>query len=112
MATRRDPLGRGQRNHPWAQWLLPGAGDGGVGGPLLLWEGRDDPVLDHARDPIADEYRAEIARRYGERAVVQLALALVASQMYPTFKYALGYGHACSRIVVEGTAIVPKLATA
>lgn len=65
-----------------------------------------------AHDPAADEYRAEILRRHGPRAVVSLSLTLVASQMYPTFKYALGYGHACSRINVEGTAITPKLATA
>jgi hypothetical protein len=65
-----------------------------------------------AHDPAADEYRAEILRRHGPRAVVSLSLALVASQMYPTFKYALGYGHACSRINVEGTAITPKLAAA
>lgn len=61
-----------------------------------------------ARDPAADELRAEIERRYGPRAVISLGLALVGSQMYPTFKYALGYGHACSRIEVEGTTIVPR----
>jgi hypothetical protein len=61
-----------------------------------------------AHDPAADEYRAEIERRYGPRAVISLGLALVGSQMYPTFKYALGYGHACSRIEVEGTTIVPR----
>jgi hypothetical protein len=60
----------------------------------------------------ADEARDEIRRRYGERAVVSLSLALVGSQLYPTFKYALGYGHACQRLVVEGTPITPKLAVA
>ncbi len=65
-----------------------------------------------ARDPSADEYRAEIERRHGPRAVISLGLALVASQLYPTFKYALGYGHACSRIQVEGNTIAPKLAVA
>jgi hypothetical protein len=63
-----------------------------------------------ARDgATADELRAEIIRRHGERAVITLGLALVASQLYPTFKYALGYGHACSRIEVDGRAITPKL---
>lgn len=61
-----------------------------------------------ARDPVADELREEIRRRYGETALVSVGLALVASQLYPTFKYALGYGHACQRIEVEGKAIVPK----
>jgi hypothetical protein len=66
-----------------------------------------------ARDgAAADEARAEIERLHGARAVISLGLALVASQLYPTFKYALGYGHACSRIQVEGTVITPKLAAA
>ena len=65
-----------------------------------------------ARDPAADELREEIARRHGPRAVISLGLALVASQLYPTFKYAIGYGHACQRIEVEGRTITPKLAVA
>jgi hypothetical protein len=66
-----------------------------------------------ARDAAAaDEARDEIRRRYGERAVVSLSLALVGSQLYPTFKWALGYGHACQRLVVEGDPITPKLAVA
>ena len=63
-----------------------------------------------ARDPSADEVREEIVRRWGPRAVISLGFALVASQMYPTFKYALGYGHACQRIEVEGRSITPRLA--
>jgi len=63
-----------------------------------------------ARDAAADELREEIVRRWGPRAVISLALALVATQMYPTFKYALGYGHACQRIDIEGRIITPRLA--
>lgn len=65
-----------------------------------------------ARDPAADEHRAEIVRRHGPRALASLALALVASQLFPTFKYALGYGHACARIEVDGRLISPKPAAA
>jgi hypothetical protein len=66
-----------------------------------------------ARDAaIADEAREQLQLRYGPRAVVSLGLALVASQMYPTFKWALGYGHACQRIQVEGISIAPKLVAA
>jgi hypothetical protein len=64
------------------------------------------------RSAAADELREEIVRRHGPRALISLGLAIVASQMYPNFKYALGYGHACQRIEVEGTSIVPKLAVA
>jgi len=64
------------------------------------------------RSAAADELREEIVRRHGPRAVISLGLGLVASQMYPTFKYALGYGHACQRIDVEGRSITPKKLTA
>ena len=64
-------------------------------------------VLAHA--PEADELRQEIVRRWGPRALASLGLALVASQMYPTLKYALGYGRACQRIVVGGETVVPGL---
>lgn len=66
-----------------------------------------------ARDAIAaDEAREELERRYGKRAMVSLGMALCASQLYPTFKWALGYGHACQRLQVEDTSIVPKLVAA
>lgn len=65
-----------------------------------------------ARSPAADELREEILRRYGPRAVISLGFGLVASQLFPTFKYAIGFGHACQRIEVEGTSITPKLVAA
>jgi hypothetical protein len=65
------------------------------------------------RDAVAaDEARAELEARYGKRAVISLGLAMCASQLYPTFKWALGFGHTCQRIEVEGTSIVPKLVAA
>ena len=57
-------------------------------------------TIDH--DPTADEYRQEIVRRWGPRAVISLAFAMVASRVYPTVKYAMGHGKACTRIVVGG----------
>ena len=60
-------------------------------------------TLDH--DPVADKYREEIVRRWGPRAVVSLAFAIVAARMYPTVKYAMGHGKACTRIVVGGAPI-------
>jgi hypothetical protein len=38
----------------------------------------------------------------GPRAVVSLAFAIVTARMYPTVKYAMGFGKACTRIVVDG----------
>lgn len=67
------------------------------------------------RDPQADEYRDEITRLWGPRAVISLAFAMVTSRMYPTVKYAMGHGKACTRIVVDGAPIQfdkPALASA
>ena len=58
-----------------------------------------------AHDAAADELRAEIARRFGPRAVVSLAFALASARVYPTLKYALGHGVSCQRIVVGGKSI-------
>jgi hypothetical protein len=57
------------------------------------------------RDPAADRYRDDIVKRWGPRAVISLAFAMVASRMYPTLKYAMGHGKACTRIVVGGAPI-------
>lgn len=60
-------------------------------------------TLDH--DPAADQYRDEITKRWGPRAVISLAFAMVASRIYPTVKYAMGHGKACTRVVVAGAPI-------
>lgn len=57
------------------------------------------------RDPAADEYREAVASRWGQRAVVSLAFAMVAARIYPTVKYAMGHGQACTRIVVGGAPV-------
>ena len=60
-------------------------------------------TLDH--DPSADRYRGEVSRRWGPRAVISLAFAILTARMYPTVKYAMGHGQACSRIVVGGAPV-------
>jgi hypothetical protein len=58
-----------------------------------------------ARDmAVCDPLRDEIVRRWGDKALVALGLSLVASRMYPTLKYALGHGKACSKVTVAGVA--------
>jgi len=61
-----------------------------------------------ARDAAADACRAEILRRWGPRALLALAYGMMAAQLYPALKYALGYGHACTRVVVAGEAVSPR----
>lgn len=58
-----------------------------------------------AHDAAADDYRDEIVRRWGPRAVVSLAFAITTARMYPTVKYAMGHGKICSRIVVNGAPV-------
>ena len=61
-----------------------------------------------ARDmETCDPLRDEIVRRWGDKALVAIGLALVASRMYPTLKYALGYDKTCSKVVVAGENVVP-----
>ena len=58
-----------------------------------------------ARDiEAADPLRDEIVRRWGAGGLVDLGLALTTARMYPTLKYALGHGRACSRVTVAGQA--------
>ena len=58
-----------------------------------------------AHDPTADAYREAIVKRWGPRALVSLAFAITAARIYPTVKYALGHGKACTRVVVGGTPV-------
>jgi alkylhydroperoxidase family enzyme len=58
-----------------------------------------------AHDAAADQYRREIVRLWGRRALVSVAFAITAARLYPTVKYALGHGQACRRVVVGGTPV-------
>jgi len=51
-------------------------------------------------DIAADELRDQITAKWGPRAVVALSFAIVATKIYPTLKYAMGYGKACVRVKV------------
>ena len=53
----------------------------------------------------ADDYRAVILERWGPRAVVSLAFAITTARIYPTVKYAMGHGKACTRVVVGGAPV-------
>lgn len=61
-----------------------------------------------AHDPEANTLREEIVKRWGRHALVSLAFAIAASRVFPTVKYALGHGKACTRVAVGG-APVPVL---
>jgi hypothetical protein len=54
------------------------------------------------RAPEADDLREEVLRRWGRRGLISLAFAMLSARMYPTLKYALGHGQACTRLVIGG----------
>lgn len=58
-----------------------------------------------AHDVSADDYRELIVKRWGKRALLSLTFGITIARIYPTVKYALGYGKTCTRIAVGGTAI-------
>lgn len=60
-------------------------------------------VLD--RDSLADSLRSEVVARFGKRGLITIAFAMLSARLYPTLKYALGYGHTCSVVRVAGTAV-------
>jgi hypothetical protein len=55
-----------------------------------------------AHAPGADDLREEVVRRFGKRGLVSLSFAMTVSRLYPTLKYALGHGRACTRVTVGG----------
>jgi hypothetical protein len=60
------------------------------------------------RDGSGDDAREEILRRWGRRGLVALAYGIVAAQAYPTFKYAIGHGHACVRVHVGNETVAMR----
>jgi len=65
-----------------------------------------------AHDPNADALREQIVARWGERALLSLAIGLAMSRVFPTVKYAMGHGKACSRIRVGQGEARPAIAAA
>lgn len=60
-----------------------------------------------ARDlEAADPLREAVVRRWGEKGLAALALSIAAARVYPTVKYALGHGKACSKVRVADEDLV------
>jgi hypothetical protein len=57
-----------------------------------------------AHGPEADELRQQVVARWGPKGLISLAFGLTASRLFPTLKYALGHGRACTRVTVGGQA--------
>ena len=58
-----------------------------------------------SRDARTEELRSKLEAKFGALGVVSLAFALTCARIYPTMKYALGFGKACTRVTVGGSAV-------
>jgi hypothetical protein len=56
----------------------------------------------------SDRLRREIVTRWGKKALVSLALDIASARVYPSVKYALGYGHTCTKVSLAGTEIAVR----
>lgn len=61
-----------------------------------------------ARDGQDGPLREALEQRYGKRAIISLAYTIATSRFYPDLKYALGAGHACSRVRVGDLDVIPQ----
>ena len=60
------------------------------------------------RDPELATLQEAVIDRFGRRGHISLAFAVTSARLFPTLKYALGHGHACTRIKVGGS-VTPVL---
>ncbi|KQV62796.1 MULTISPECIES: hypothetical protein [unclassified Caulobacter] len=56
----------------------------------------------------ADPLRDAVLERWGTKGLAAIALAIASSRVYPTIKYAMGHGKACSRVNVGGEAVAVR----
>lgn len=61
-----------------------------------------------AHDPQADALRDNVVALWGSKGLITLSFAISAYRVYPTLKYSLGYGKACSRIQLNDVSVVPQ----
>jgi hypothetical protein len=109
-----------QQNVPATDLIAVLAGDAhGMSQEVALAFQFTRAVLD--RDIVAsNRLRSEVVERWGDRGLVTLAFTMAAARVYPTLKYALGYGQACSRVSIGGKTVTvtgsalpsPELASA
>jgi hypothetical protein len=60
-------------------------------------------VLRH--DPEADALRERAVAAWGKKGLISLGFAITMARFFPTLKYALGHGRACTRVKVGGTEV-------
>ncbi len=69
--------------------------------PESLRQAHDFAQAVLARDAGAAALRQALAERYGDAAVVDLALAIATARVFPTVKWAMGHGVSCALVEVD-----------
>lgn len=91
------------------------AAQDGVDAPLIraAVRGQDEALPDELRTVTRfaravaaasgeeEQYRADLLERYGEAGMVELALGIATSRVFPSTKRALGYATACSLVTID-----------
>lgn len=90
--------------HALLEALVTGAEDE-LPGDVALAVRFTRAVLDRSTE--ADAHRQALLERFGQLGLVSLAFAMTSARLYPTVKCALGYGNACSRVVIGDRALAP-----
>ena len=55
-----------------------------------------------AHDAEAMPLRDIVVERWGQPGMVSLAMTIASSRVFPTLKYAMGHGHTCTRVMIDG----------
>ncbi len=105
---------------PCVQLVADMALEAGVDGPQVaaIVESRSSDVpadlalaIDFAnaiieRDAASEQLRPSVLDQWGNKGLIEFGLALTSAKLYPDLKYTLGYGQACSRVMVGDHALV------
>jgi hypothetical protein len=73
---------------------------GAMNAAAALGFGFADAVLSRAAH--VEQHRQAVRARWGEKGVIDLAMALQMSRVFPMMKAALGYARECRRVTVDG----------
>ncbi|WP_151704367.1 hypothetical protein [Nitrincola alkalilacustris] len=60
-----------------------------------------------AHNPEADDLREEILALWGQKGLITLSFCISSARVYPALKYTLGYGKACSKVIVNDSSLAP-----
>lgn len=61
-----------------------------------------------AHNPEIDNLREKILALWGQKGLITIGFAISSYRVYPALKYTLGYGKACSKVIVNDISLTPN----